>query len=158
MVARKKPEPLELKFTRTDVVKSRKKLVYATATVDDIEVEHVLEFLTADERIGFVNELHRVLKPGGKARIVTPYWASNIAYSDLAFQWPPIAEGWYFHLNADWRKVNNPLEKRYRCNFSCTWGYSLHQLIASRNMEYQQHAVSFWKEAAQVLAATLVKE
>ena len=84
MVARKKPEPLELKFTRTDVVKSRKKLVYATATVDDIEVEHVLEFLTSDERIGFVNELHRVLKPGGKARV----WFDKLTMTPLSYPEP----------------------------------------------------------------------
>jgi len=122
-----------------------------------IEATHVLQYLTPEERIAFVNQAYRALKVGGQLKVVVPHWSCSRAYGDLAVQWPPVVEQWFFHLAADWRKANNPNEKRYRCDFETTWGYGLHPAIAGRNQEYQQHAVMFFKEAAQDLFATLTK-
>jgi hypothetical protein len=125
--------------------------------VDSVEIVNLLQFLKPAERVHFVNELWRVLKPGGKAQIIAPQWASSRAYGDLAFEYPPIAEPWLFHLNAAWRKANAPWGTAYKCDFDATWGYGLHPLLVTRNQEYQQHAVTFWKEAAQDLVANLIK-
>ena len=43
------------------------------------------------------------------------------------------------------------------CDFEAYWDYNRHPAITPRNQEYQQHALSFWKEAAQDIVATLVK-
>lgn len=51
--------------------------------------------------------------------------------------------------------TNNP--NGYSCNFQCTWGFSLHPHLLTRNQEYQQHALQFWKESAQDIIATLTK-
>ena len=142
---------------REDYAKIKSKLKFADGTVDEIGIICTIEYLTADERIKFVNELYRVLKKGGKATIVTPYWCSNRAYTDLAVQWPPVAEGWFYHLREEWRKVNNPIEKRYKCDFDFTLGYGMHPLIVNRNQDFQQDAIIFKKEAAQDMIATLIK-
>ena len=155
MVAKK---TISLDFKYLDLAKAKTKLTQAANSVDEVTIQGIFEFLKPAERIAFLNELYRVMKPKSKAQIFTPYWCSNNAYADLRMEWPPIVEGWYFHLNADWRKANTTIDRRYKCDFEAAWGYGLHQLISSRNQEYQQHAVSFFKEAAQTLVATITKK
>ena len=126
-------------------------------SVEEVHCSHFVEHLTATERVHFVNELYRVLIPGGKAQIVVPHWASNRAYGDLTHQWPPVSEMWFYYLSRDWREQNAPHNDFYTCDFEATWGYSVNPAISARNQEYQQHALSFWKEAAMDIVATLVK-
>jgi SAM-dependent methyltransferase len=126
-------------------------------SVDEVNCSHFIEHLTASERIHFVNELWRVLKPGAKATITTPHWASNRAYGDLTHQWPPVSEMWFYYLSRDWRAANAPHNDFYECDFSVTWGYAVNPALTARNADYQQHALAFWKEAAHDMVATLVK-
>jgi len=124
-------------------------------SVEEAHSSHFIEHLTAPERIHFVNELYRVLVPGGKCQIIVPMWSSCRAYGDLTHQWPPVSEFWFYYLDKGWREQNAPHNDGYTCDFVSTWGYSLHGAIVTRNTEYQQHALQFWKEAAQDLMATL---
>lgn len=127
-------------------------------SVEEVNCSHFVEHLTGQERIHFVNELYRVMKKDAKAQLVTPSWSSCRAYGDLTHQWPPVSEMWFYYLSKDWREKEAPHNDFYKCDFQATWGYSLHQGIMSRNSEYQQHALQFWKEAAQDIIATLVKK
>jgi hypothetical protein len=149
---------MKLELTNLDISKVKRPWTQKTGSVTEGAAAFLVQFLKPVERIHFANELYRVLKPAAKFQIITPHWASNRAYSDMSFEWPPVVEQWYFHLNKDWRKVNNPVEKRYKCDFDITFGYGLHQLIIPRPQEYQQHAVTFWKEAAQDLIVTVSKK
>lgn len=125
-------------------------------SVEAVHCSHFVEHLTGPERIHFVNELYRVLIPGGKAQIVTPHWASMRAYGDLTHQWPPVSEFWFYYLSKAWREVNAPHNDCYTCDFDITAGYSLHPSVAARNQEFQQYAMQNYKEAAQDLIATFV--
>lgn len=153
----KKAKELKLALTEKDLPKLRKRWTHASNTVDEASAINVVQMLTVNERIHFVNELWRVMKSGAKAQLVTPHWSSARAYGDLAFQWPPVSESWFYHLNAKWRSDNAAWGTKYQCDFDPTWGYGLHPLIVNRNQEYQQHAVSFFKEAAQDLIVTLIR-
>ena len=158
MATKTKQVVVELHLNLNDEpVDLNKKWPWASDSVDSITATNLLQYLKPDDRIHFVNEICRVLKPGMKATIQVPYWCSNQAYADLAAEWPPISEGWFFFLNKEWRETNSPKEKRYTCDFDTTWGYTLHPMIAPRNLEYQQHAITFWKEAGQGLCATMIK-
>lgn len=126
-------------------------------SVEEVHCSHFVEHLTAPERIAFVNELYRVLKPGGKCQIIVPHWASCRAYGDLTHQWPPVSEFWFYYLDKGWREQNAPHNDGYTCDFLAAWGYSLHGAIQPRNQEYQQHAIQFFKEAAQDIICTLTK-
>jgi hypothetical protein len=130
---------------------------WGSSSVEEAHSSHFVEHLTAPQRIHFVNELYRVLVPGGKATIVAPHWASCRAYGDLTHQWPPVSEFWFYYLSKNWRAANAPHNDGYTCDFEVTWGYSLHQGILSRNQEYQMHAQAFWKEAIQDVIATFTK-
>ncbi len=131
--------------------------------VEEAHASHFVEHLTAQQRVHFYNELWRVLKVGGQATIIVPHWCSNRAYGDPTHQWPPVSEMSFFYLDRKWRAENAPhtdaehWPQGYRCNFTTTWGYGIHPAIQVRNQEFQQFAISFYKEAAQDLHATLTK-
>jgi hypothetical protein len=127
-------------------------------SVEEAHASHFIEHLDATQRIHFVNELYRVLVPGAKCQIIVPSWSSCRAYGDLTHQWPPVSEFWFYYLSKDWRAQNAPHNDFYQCDFDVTWGYGLHQLLLSRNQEYQSHALQFWKEAAQDIVATFAKK
>lgn len=127
-------------------------------SVEEVNCAMMVHYLTAADRVHFFNELYRVLKPGSKAQIVTPMWSANKAYIDILAQWPPVCEGFYHSLSRAWREAQNEVDARgFTCDFEVTMGYSLHQTIVARHQDYQQHAVAFWKEAAQDLVVTLTK-
>jgi hypothetical protein len=111
------------------------------------------------ERCHFFNELYRVMAPGAKATITTPYWASNRAYGDPTHEWPAICEMTYYYFDADWRKTQAPHAcPHLTCDFKGTvWGYSLHPALNGRNPTYVEQAILNYKEAAQDMIATLTK-
>ena len=142
----------------TQVVDLRKRWPWKASSVDEVQMYHLMQFLTPAERVHVMHELYRVLKVGGKAQVITPFWCASKAYGDATAYYPPISEAWYFRLNKAWREQQNYDDPDgYTCNFDHTLGYGMHQSIAARNQEYQQHALTFWKDAAQDLIANLTK-
>jgi hypothetical protein len=137
---------------------------FADGSVDEAHTSHFVEHLTAIERVHFCNELHRVLKSGAKCTLIVPHWGSCRAYGDPTHQWPPVSEFWFYYLSKDWRKQNAPhtdaanWPKGYTCDFECVWGYGMHPQLATRNQEYQQHAMQWFKEAIHDVHATLTKK
>lgn len=137
---------------------SFKSWTWENDSVDEVHCSHFIEHLNAAERVHFVNELYRVMKPGSKATIIAPHWASCRAYGDLTHAWPPVSEFWFYYLSKEWRASNAPHSNyNENLNFSATWGYSLHQSLQNRNTEYQNFALQNYKEAAQDVVATLIK-
>ena len=126
-------------------------------SVDQVHCSHFLEHLEPSERVHFANELWRVLKPGCSALIIAPHWASCRAYGDLTHKWPPVSEFWPPYLNAEWRSINAPHNDEYRCDFINGVGFGLRQDIIQRNQEYQQFAMSNFKEVAQDIHINLTK-
>lgn len=136
---------------------------FADGIVESIHTSHFLEHLTATERVHFVNEAYRVLKPGGQCSIIVPHWGSARSYGDPTHQWPPVSEFWFYYLSRDWRKANAPhtdiehWPEGFACHFEATWGYAMHQMLLTRAQEFQQFALQFYREAAQDIIATLTK-
>lgn len=126
-------------------------------SVEEFHASHVMEHFDAMERVHVVNEMHRCLKVGGKATVITPHWASMRAYGDLTHKWPPVCEFWFYYLSKEWRAVNAPHNDFYTCDFDVTWGYAIRDDLAVRNQETQQFALANYKEAAQDTIATFTK-
>jgi SAM-dependent methyltransferase len=126
-------------------------------TVGAVNCDYLLHLLAPAERVHFMNELYRVLQPDASVVVVVPHWCTSKAYLQTGHT--PVTEAWFFQLNKEWRDAQNYVDQTgFTCDFDQPGiGYGLHPTIAARNSEYQQHAVSFWKEAAQDLAVTLHK-
>lgn len=126
-------------------------------TVEEIHCSHMVEHLKPEERIHFANEMHRVLKRGAKALLVTPSWKSARAYGDLTHQWPPVSAWWYLYLNRAWRETNAPHNDLYTCDFDHVCGQAMHPSLSVRSQEFQVFALFHYLEAEQDLHATLTK-
>lgn len=126
-------------------------------SVEGVHCSHFIEHLEPMDRVHFVNELYRVLIPGGQALCAVPHWSSARAYGDLTHKWPPVSRFWLYYLDREWREVNAPHNDFYKCDFLAIGNFTLHPTIATRNAEYQQHAVEFFTEGAQDMVFTLTK-
>lgn len=137
---------------------------WADNSVEEAHASHFLEHLTGPERCQFINELYRVLIPGGKCQVIVPHWASNRAYGDPTHAWPPVSEMWFYYLDRPWRMANAPHTDKsvwangFDCHFEATWGYAMRGDLLVRNQEFQQYALANFKEAAQDTIATLTKK
>jgi SAM-dependent methyltransferase len=111
------------------------------ATVDEIHSSHFVEHLDADERVDFVNECWRVLKPGGFATIIAPYAFSERAYGDLTHKWPPVVGFWGQYLNKAWREANAP-HSNYAdaVDFEVVGWYSVRGDVALKSQDAQAFA------------------
>jgi hypothetical protein len=101
-----------------------------------------------------MNELWRVLLPGGKATIITPHWASNRAYGDFTHADKPVSEMFYAYLDRRWREENAPDNDAeynpdgYTCDFHARVGYTPHpDLNTALQPEQREMALSWYKEA-----------
>lgn len=134
-------------------------------SVAEVHCSHFLEHLEHNqrrpERVRFMNELWRVLVAGAQAMIITPHWASNLAYGDFTHADKPVSESFYSYLKKDWRREfapDNDIEFNpdgYACDFDCDLGHGLHLTLRERPSEEQTFAVQWYKEAAQDLFARL---
>lgn len=147
---------------------AKEKWPWKDNSVDEAHASHFIEHLTnlndKWERTHFFNELHRVLKKGGKATLIFPHWASNRYYGDPTHK-EPFSEMGFYYLSKEWRMSQAPHSDKkwlkkggYDCDFEATWGYSLREDLLTRNQEYQQLALQTQKEAAQDIIATLTKK
>lgn len=126
-------------------------------SVDEVHSSHFIEHLDAQERIRFFNELYRVMKKDSTATIVVPHWSSGRAYGDLTHKWPPVADFFWYYLNAEWRKSNAP-HVPLTCNFEGTWGFTMASPWNMKNTETQTFALTHYREVAQDVIATLKRK
>jgi ubiquinone/menaquinone biosynthesis C-methylase UbiE len=75
-------------------------------SVELIGMAHLLEHFTGRQRVFILNEMYRVLQPGGKVNIITPHWQSIHAYGDFTHQWPPVTIALYLYTLKSWRMAN----------------------------------------------------
>jgi len=67
---------------KPDIVHDLNKFPYPIAnnTFDEVYARHIIEHL--DDPIGFMKEMCRVLKVGGRIFVETPHFSSRVAYSE----------------------------------------------------------------------------
>ena len=130
----------------------------ADSSVDEVWCSHFFEHIPGPTRIPFMDELWRILKVGGKATIITPYYSSMRAVQDPTHAWPPICEASYLYFNAEWRRINM-LDHGYlgTCDFDFTYGYIPDQEITLWNQERRDNAIKRNINVVNDLQVTLTK-
>lgn len=80
-----------------------------------------------------MDELWRVLVPGGKCTFIVPYWSSARAVQDPLAAWPPLCEQSFLYFNKKFRE-DNKIQALYeiRCDFDFGFGYSLDNETATK--------------------------
>ncbi len=126
-------------------------------SVEEIHSSHFFEHVPQIIRVRFMDEVYRVLIPGGKATFITPYWSSMRAVQDPTHQWPPICEASYLYFNKKWREDNKLTHYLGKCDFDFTFGYSADQEMASRDQNVQAFWVKHYINTAQDLQVVMTK-
>lgn len=126
-------------------------------SVDEVHCSHFLEHLDGAQRIAFMQELHRVLKPNARATIITPYWSSVGAVQDPTHQWPPIAEQSYLYFNAAARREMGMAHYEIRTNFDLDFGLAMDPKFKGKPEAEQAFAARHFLNVVQELHATLTK-
>jgi len=124
-------------------------------SVDEVFCSHFFEHLTGAERVPFMEELYRVLKPGATARMITPYWTNMAAVQDPTHQWPPVAEASYLYFNKAWRDQCGLQHYGIGCDFDLDFAFQLAPELQQRSQQEKQFAARFYVNAINELTATL---
>lgn len=130
---------------------------WVSNSIEMARASHFVEHLEADERIHFVNELYRILQPGGKAFIIVPHWGSQRAYGDLTHKWPPVSEFWFNYLGKAWREQRTPHCDFYACDFEVTYILVPNDDFPIRNNTAKAHAALWYRDGALDISATFYK-
>src|SRR3990167_135976 len=119
---------------------------FETESIDETFCSHFLEHIPHgdgfnDPFFDFFNEVWRILKPGGKAVFITPYYTSMRAFQDPTHQ-RMITEATYAYLNEDWRKDNKleyyPIKTDFKV-IGCEYVY--HEDSQDIDLQDQQFAL-----------------
>lgn len=102
------------------------------ALFDLVNARAVLEHLDID-LITSVNEIWRIMKPGGRLVLKLPYWAHNNSYMDPTHRWfaaletptvfdpdTPYGAKYSFYTERKWKVVKGPKLNRAHSSIHCT--------------------------------------
>jgi SAM-dependent methyltransferase len=113
---------------------------FADGSVEEVYCAQFLEHLDGTQRIGFMEELHRVLRPQGSATIITPYWTSGRAVQDPTHQWPPLLESSYLYFNKRWREEQGIGHYAIRCDFDFRFAFQYTDAWAAKSADEKNFA------------------
>jgi len=131
-------------------------------TIDEARCSHFFEHLDGPERIGFMNELWRVLKKGAGCIFTTPRGFDR-QVQDFSHKWPPVVEASYFYFNKEFYKQNK-LEHYIelhgiKCDFDVRpMQISVTPEFALKNEEHKTFAIRNYTNASVDLAVLMVKK
>jgi predicted SAM-dependent methyltransferase len=116
-------------------------------SVDAIFSSHFAEHLDGFERAKFMDECWRILKPGGKMRLIHPYYKSVRAVQDFTHKWPPISENSYLYWDRNWRAANGLTHGYYelKCDYEFNIYYTWQDAVwGNKNEETRNYAVNHY--------------
>jgi len=122
-------------------------------SVDAIFASHFVEHLDGIERMKFMDECHRILKSGGKMRLIHPYYKSVRAVQDPTHKWPPISENSYFYWDKNWREMNKLDHYPIKCDFEFNVYYSWQDpTVTNKNEETRFFMIDkYWNVVADMV-------
>jgi predicted SAM-dependent methyltransferase len=124
-----------------------------TESVDAIHSSHFVEHLDGIERMKFFDECHRILKPGGKMRLIHPYYKSVRAVQDPTHKWPPLSENSYLYWDKNWREQNKLDHYPIKCDFEFNIYYIWQDIsVANKNEETRFFNIDkYWNVVADMI-------
>jgi SAM-dependent methyltransferase len=131
----------------------------ADGAVAEVHCSHFFEHIPGQLRPRFMDEVYRVLKTGGQAVIITPYWSSMRSIQDFTHEWPPVCEASFMYFNKGWRETNKLTHGAYnmKCDFDFGYGWTLDNDITVRHQDAQQFSVKHYNNAVLDVHVTLTK-
>lgn len=130
---------------------------FAAGSVDDAHCSHFFEHIPNRLRMPFMDELARVLIPGGRVTIICPNWTSVRAYQDPTHEWPPIGWQSFFYFNKGWRVTNKLDHYPVKCDFDFSFSHNVNPVFSGRSQEFLQASLDTMLNVALDVIVTLTK-
>lgn len=127
---------------------------FKTDSVDEVVVNHYIEH--SSDLFAFMNELHRIMKPGARATITAPYYSSMRAWQDPTHT-RAISEATFLYFNQEWLKQNKLDHYDVAADFDFSYGYSFYPEWASRSEEARAFAIKHYNNVISDIQVVLVK-
>lgn len=148
-------------FTGIDLLKEGTKADYCfdleqypwpieSGVAEQVHCAHFIEHV--DDAISFIDEIYRILKPGGAVRFVAPYYTSIRAWQDPTHK-RAISEAFFHYFDQDWRKFANvdqyPIKSRFKVE---KIDHSVNQAWAGKSQDALQFAAThYWNVIDDIL-------
>ena len=141
----------------TDVLEPQKfPWPQASGSVSELTCIQVFEFVPGVLRGKFMDEVYRILVPGGKAAFRVPFYNTSAAIQDYAFAWPPLAEASFCYFDKAQRESIG-LKRDIICDFEVAFGYDVPPDIANKNTETRDFNIRHYSNVVQALNVVLTK-
>lgn len=151
-------------FTGVDIVKTKAVDIihdleqypwpFADNSVEEVNISHYIEHTS--DLIKFMNELHRILKPGAKAQIVAPYYSSMRAWQDPTHV-RAISEATFLYFNQQWLRDNKLDHYAVTADFDFSYGYAFYPEWVARSEEARAFAIKHYNNAISDISVMLTK-
>jgi ubiquinone/menaquinone biosynthesis C-methylase UbiE len=114
--------------------------IYSSHFIEHIPMEYVeVDGKRKDMLFAFVDEVYRMLKPGGKATLIFPCATSIRAFQDPTHRrFIPATTAYYF--NKEWRTINKLDHYNVECDFDFVVGEAVNGGWSVRSQEAKQFA------------------
>jgi SAM-dependent methyltransferase len=131
-------------------------LPWADGTVAALRLDGVFHRLTAAQRIHFMEEAWRVLRPGGTLDVTAPHARGDAAHVPGA-AWPPLVESSFLYFDAEARADMRVGHYAIRCDFAVEIGLRLEPQWTSRPEAEKLYAARHYHGAVAGMTAFLTK-
>lgn len=124
-------------------------------SVDEAHCSHYVEH--TPNLMAFMNEVYRILKPGGQIMIIAPYYNSMRCWQDPTHL-RAISEATFLYYNKKWRDDNKLGHYPIACDFDYSYGYNIsNPRWQTANEEARNFAIRHYVNVVDDIQAVLVK-
>lgn len=127
---------------------------WAAGSVGEVWCSHYIEHVP--DLIGFMNELGRVLVPGGTAKLIAPYYTSMRAWQD-PLHVRAISEATFLYFNKGWRTAQQLDHYPITCDFDFSYGYDLAPEWGMRSQEARDFAIKHYMNVVHDIHVTMTR-
>ena len=123
-------------------------------SAEDIVCSHYVEH--TPDLMKFMDEVYRILKPGGKIKIIAPYYNSIRCWQDPTHK-RAISEATFLYYNKQWREANKLDHYPIHCDFDYTYGYDMNPSWANRSEDARNFAILHYNNVINDIHVVMTK-
>ena len=116
-----------------------KELLNKSTSFDEFKENMLNAERHQDGFIRFMKEVYRILKPGGKVRIIAPYVMHTRAFGDPTHE-RYIHDMSFAYFNKEWREANKLEHYNIDVDFDIRYSYSIDQDLILKSAEVREEA------------------
>lgn len=122
---------------------------------DEIYSSHYVEHTS--DIIKFMDEIHRILIPGGRLILIAPYYTSMRCWQDPTHK-RAISEATFLYYNKAWREREKLDHYGIKSDFDFSFGYNIDPAFACKSDEAKAFAIKHYNNVVLDVQVNLTKK